>query len=138
MYDEGARRTLLALKRPKGDISMRRAGEIPYRSPLPLLPASGEDEPNRAHPPKLSLTQLKNLILAGGFSVKVEIDEGVERALLTLKRPLGDINVWEGGEIHYWGLLVRSWKVTPCVCVCVVIARNSDLIMYMAKFSVEL
>ena len=30
---------------------------------------------------------------------------GVRRTLLALKRPLGDINAREGGELHYWGLL---------------------------------
>ena len=62
-------------------------------------------------PPNRNLTQLKNLILAGEFSVKVEIEEGDRRALLTLKRPLGDINAEEGGEIHYWSLLGRSWGI---------------------------
>ena len=28
--------------------------------------------------------------------------EGVRRAARALKRPLGDINAEEGGEIHYW------------------------------------
>ena len=53
----------------------------------------------------LNITQLKNLILAGEFSVKVEIEEGVRRRARLLKRPLGDINARGRGEIHYWA----SW-----------------------------
>ena len=29
--------------------------------------------------------------------------------MLGLKRPMGDINAREGGELHYWGLLASSW-----------------------------
>ena len=61
-------------------------------------------------PPNRNITQLKNLILAGEFFVKVEIGEGEHWALLALKRPLGDINAEEGGEIHYWGLLEAPWE----------------------------
>ena len=57
-----------------------------------------------------------------GFSVKVVIEAGGRRTWLTLKRPLGDINAEEAGEIHYWeplgallegswGLLGASWGV---------------------------
>ena len=59
---------------------------------MPVLP------PNHFN---FNITQLKNLILAVGFSVKVEIEVAVRRKLLALKRPLGDINAREGGGVRY-------------------------------------
>ena len=53
-------------------------------------------------PPNRNITQLKNLILAGEFSVKVEIEEGDRRRARVLKRLLGDINAEEAGGILYW------------------------------------
>jgi len=55
-----------------------------------------------AHLPFRNLSQLTNLILAVGFSVKVEIAAPVRAAYLALRQPLGDLNAEEGGEIHYW------------------------------------
>ena len=68
------------------------------------------------HPPNRNITQLKNLILAGEFSVKVEIEEGARRTLLTLKRPMGDINAEEGGEIHYWSPLTSPFGLVTTSC----------------------
>ena len=67
--------------------------------PSPLLAASGHSEVNSLHPPKLNLSQLKQLILAWGFFVKVAKRNSPQRALLALKRPLGDINARGGGSL---------------------------------------
>ena len=78
------------------------------------------------HPPNRHITQLKNLILAEEFSVKVEKEVGAQRTLLALKRPMVDINAEEAGEIHYWeplgallggswGLLESSWVVLEAI-----------------------
>ena len=68
----------------------------PYRRPRSELPQ------NWVHAPELNLTQLKTLILVVEFYVKVEIAEGVDRSVLTLKRPLGDISErGAGGGILY-------------------------------------
>ena len=45
------------------------------------------------------------MILAGEFSVKVEIEEGARRKAGLLKRPLGDISARGAGGILYWGPL---------------------------------
>ena len=80
-----------------------------YRRPRRNVPQT------TPHPPNRNLTQLKNLILAGGFSVKVEIRPAGRRDLLALKRPLGDISARGAGGIHYWeplgAVLVRSWSL---------------------------
>ena len=62
-------------------------------------------------PPNRNITQLNNLILAGEFFVKVEIEEGDRRRARVLKRLLGDINAEEAGGILYWGLLGSSWSL---------------------------
>ena len=82
--------------------------------PCPLHRPRSELTQNSLHPPKLNITQLKNLILAGQFCVKVEISAPARGKYLTLRRPLGDINARGGGGVSLlgasWFDLGRSWQ----------------------------
>ena len=91
-----------------GDINTEEGGRFTTGLPCPLPPASERSELNLRRPHFRNITQLKNLILAGGFSVKVEIRPAGRRALLALKRPLGDISARGAGGIRYWPPLTSS------------------------------
>jgi hypothetical protein len=84
-------------------------------SPLPPPPALEERGAFLCQPHCRYLTQLKNLILAVGFSVKVAKRALPQRDLLALRRPLGDISARGAGGIHYWeplgAVLGQSWSL---------------------------
>ena len=82
-------------------------------SPLPPILALDHSGPNSLHPNILNLTQLKHLILAGEFSVKVDKRPAHHPALLTLKRPKATSTRAREGESLHWvspSLYRRPWS----------------------------